>query len=206
VKLTPETINTITLPACRVDKVYFDDSLPGFGLRLRASGATSWVVQYDFGNRTRRITIGSTAVFPLAAARTAARKLLAAARLGRDPAAERRAGLHRSLERRVADKALAFLARGVEPACYLYRHYHPNGDLLYAGISLAPLRRQDRHLKAASWRDMICRILIEPFETREQALVAEQLAIRDEFPQFNTAHNKQRHPIQEIDRRDPETV
>ena len=98
----------------------------------------------------------------------------------------------------VVEKALGFLARNVEPACYLYRHYHPSGDLLYVGVSLQPLRRQDRHFQEADWRDMISYILIEPFETREQALAAEETAIRDEFPRFNTTHNRRRHPFQEV--------
>ena len=45
---------------------------------------------------------------------------------------------------------------------------------------------------------MISRIVIEPFATREEALAAEQFAIRTEFPKFNTIHNGHRHPIQEI--------
>jgi hypothetical protein len=114
--------------------------------------------------------------------------------------ARRRATLYQSLEQRIIEKALDFLARDIEPGGYLYRHYHPNGDLLYVGFSLKPLRRQAHHIKAAGWRTMICRILIEPFETREQAIAAEEAAIRDEFPGFNTTHNKQRHPFQEIQR------
>jgi hypothetical protein len=39
-------------------------------------------------------------------------------------------------EQQIALKALAFIQRRITPACYLYRHYHPNGDLLYVGISL----------------------------------------------------------------------
>jgi hypothetical protein len=45
---------------------------------------------------------------------------------------------------------------------------------------------------------MIHRILIEPFATREEALNAEQAAIRDEFPKFNAIHNGRRHPNQEL--------
>jgi hypothetical protein len=47
---------------------------------------------------------------------------------------------------------------------------------------------------------MIHRILIEPFETREEALVAEALAIRNELPKFNDTYNGRRHPIQELGR------
>ena len=107
------------------------------------------------------------------------------------------------LEQYVMRKALDFLKRDDEPECYLYRHYHPNGDLLYVGVSLEPLRRQDRHLKEADWRSMICRILIEPFETREEALAAEELAIRTEFPKFNSRHNERYHPLEEFARLTP---
>jgi hypothetical protein len=159
------------------------------------------MVQYRIDYRTRRVVIGKTSVFKLAEARTQARKLLAKVRLGGDPAADKKTAFDVGLEQRVLRKALAFLQRGIEPECYLYRHYHPSGGLLYVGISLEPLRRQDRHLKVATWRDMICRILIEPFETREEALAAEEVAIRAEFPKFNLTHNARRHPFQELARR-----
>ena len=91
-----------------------------------------------------------------------------------------------------------FLEQDREPECYLYRHYDPSGDLLYVGISLEPLRRQKRHSEQAAWRNMICQIVIEPFAKREDALAAEQLAIRTEFPRFNGVHNGHRHPVQEL--------
>jgi hypothetical protein len=98
----------------------------------------------------------------------------------------------------LAAKACWFLEEDREPECYLYRHYDPSGDLLYVGISLEPLRRQKRHSEQAAWRNMICQIVIEPFATREDALAAEQLAIRTEFPRFNGVHNGHRHPVQEL--------
>jgi hypothetical protein len=59
----------------------------------------------------------------------------------------------------IACKMRSFADKGVEPACYLYRHYDPNGDLLYAGISLDALRRQAKHM-AGEWRHLITQILI----------------------------------------------
>jgi hypothetical protein len=105
------------------------------------------------------------------------------------------------LEQQIIQKAKRFLDQKIEPACYLYRHYDPSGDLLYVGVSLEPLRRQSKHFDAAAWRHMICKIVIEPFETRDAALAAEQVAIRDEFPIFNRVHSGRRHPIQELSRR-----
>jgi hypothetical protein len=144
------------------------------------------------------VSLGDARKVDYETARKRARQLLAQVQLGRDPAAEKRAAPIQDLEQRTADKALGFLSRGIEPACYLYRHFHPDGDLLYVGISLEPLRRQDRHAKAASWRNLIHRIVIEPFMTREEALAAEQFAIRTEYPKFNTVHNQRRPPHREL--------
>jgi integrase len=89
-RLTPATIKTLALPAGIRDKTYFDDGLGGFGLRLRDGGAARWVVQYDFGGKTKRVTLGTTGMLELGAARAKARDILAAVRLGNDPAAEKR--------------------------------------------------------------------------------------------------------------------
>jgi integrase len=88
-KLTTTTIKTLTLPAGANDKTFFDDELPGFGVRLRAGGSAKLIVQYDLGGKTRRITLGATALLDLGEARKRAREILAARALGRDPAAEK---------------------------------------------------------------------------------------------------------------------
>jgi predicted GIY-YIG superfamily endonuclease len=101
-------------------------------------------------------------------------------------------GLAKTLHERVAGKFVQFLEAGIAPEAYLYRHYHPNGDLLYVGITLWMPDRTKRHLSEADWRDLICLIVVEPFTTREQALDAEQAAIRAEFPKYNRTHNGHR--------------
>jgi predicted GIY-YIG superfamily endonuclease len=82
-----------------------------------------------------------------------------------------------------------FIASSVTPACYLYRHYDPNGDLLYVGVSNEVMERQRRHREHSHWAAMVCHITIEPFATREEALNAEQLAIATEYPKHNVTHN-----------------
>ena len=89
-KLTEAKILTLKLPPGVTDKVFFDEDLPGFGVRVRAGGAQRWMVQYDTG-RTRRMTLGRTSALSLAKARTMARDILAAVRLGQDPAADKAA-------------------------------------------------------------------------------------------------------------------
>jgi integrase len=75
------------------DKIYFDDSLHGFGYRLRRTTGgkvlRSWVVQYKRAGATRRITLGSAEVLRAEAAKAAAKKVLAKVALGEDPQRDR---------------------------------------------------------------------------------------------------------------------
>ena len=87
-KLTQKAISGISLPAGRRESIFFDDGLPGFGLRVREGGSRNWVYQYKLGPKHRRITLGSlNAISPLKA-RERAGELHAMVRLGRDPAGE----------------------------------------------------------------------------------------------------------------------
>lgn len=60
------------------EQLLFDESLPGFGLRLRAGGSKTWIVQYRLGTKQRRMKIGTPAHLSLEAARRAARIVFAA--------------------------------------------------------------------------------------------------------------------------------
>jgi integrase len=85
-RLTTTTIKSLALPAGIADKVIFDDDLSGFGLRIRASGARSWLVQYNVGKRSRRMTLGSPETVGASEAREEAKRILARVKLGQDPA------------------------------------------------------------------------------------------------------------------------
>jgi integrase len=89
VKLTQKVADSLTLPAGRSEIIAFDDTLPGFGLRLRETGGRSWIFQYKVGVRQRRVTLGNANGVKLEQARAAAAKLHAQVRLGHDVAAER---------------------------------------------------------------------------------------------------------------------
>ena len=89
-KLTTTTAKTVVLPPGVADHIFFDGSLPAFGLRVREGGARTWVVQFDVAGKTRRMSLGTIATLDLGEARKRARDILAARTLGRDPASERR--------------------------------------------------------------------------------------------------------------------
>jgi integrase len=91
--LNARTVAALRMPTGKTDVIYFDDTLSGFGFRLRAGAGgkllRSWVTQYRRAGGTRRITLGPAGVLNAEQARLAARKVLAAAALGQDPQAER---------------------------------------------------------------------------------------------------------------------
>jgi len=89
VKLTAANIRALKLPPGVADKVFFDEDVPGFGLRMRASGVHSWMIQYAIAGRTRRVVLGLLTAVDPGKARATAKDLLAQARLGHDPAAEK---------------------------------------------------------------------------------------------------------------------
>jgi integrase len=88
-KLTQKIADALTLPAGRTEIIAFDDGLPGFGLRVRATGGRSWIYQYKVGPRQRRVTLGNAHAVKLEQARAIAANLHAQVRLGHDVAAER---------------------------------------------------------------------------------------------------------------------
>jgi len=100
VKITKTTVAELALADGKNDSIHFDDSLPGFGLRLRRSGGKvlrSYVAQYKRGGASRRILLGSADVLSAEKARAAAKTVLAKVQLGEDPQAER-------VERRTKDR------------------------------------------------------------------------------------------------------
>jgi integrase len=88
-KLTTTTVRGLELPIGIRDKTYFDDDLPGFGVRIRDSGARVYVVAYKAGGRNKRLVLGPITMLDSGKARSTAKDILARIRLGQDPAAER---------------------------------------------------------------------------------------------------------------------
>jgi integrase len=87
-KLTTDTIAKLKLPLGKNEIIIWDDDVPGFGVRLRAYGAT-YFFRYRHGARQPRVTIGKTTAISAQQARTAAAQLYARVKLGEDPAGER---------------------------------------------------------------------------------------------------------------------
>jgi integrase len=146
VRLTAPGIRGLALPAGKTDWIFWDADLPGFGLRLRAGGSRKWVVQYDTGRKSRRMTLGSTAVLDPGKARETAKSILAAVRLGKDPAgdiaAARNAPLAVSFGEEM-ERFLRFQQQRLKPRTLLEvdRHLRVHGKALH-GLELAKIDRR----------------------------------------------------------------
>lgn len=91
IRFTARSIDAFKPPASgQVD--YWDQAMPGFGLRLSASGRKSWVTMYRHEGMKRRMTIGTYPTLKLADARGMADDILRDAGHGLDPAALKKAG------------------------------------------------------------------------------------------------------------------
>jgi integrase len=85
-KLTAKNIHTLPLPSGKSEHVYWDDDVPGFGLRLRETGARRLIFQY--GRRpTRKMKLGAVSAVDFEKVRKTARSLYHRVQLGEDPAA-----------------------------------------------------------------------------------------------------------------------
>ena len=74
------------------DVVLWDSEMARFGVRVKPTGAMTYVVQYrNSAGRTRKLALGRVGVLTPEEARQAARKALAAVSGGGDPSAERHA-------------------------------------------------------------------------------------------------------------------
>lgn len=90
VRLTKTLVDELQPPA-KGQAFVWDSEVPGFAVRATVSGAKAWIVQMRVrGGKERRMTIGFCNKVPLDKARQEARKVLATADLGRDPAQERK--------------------------------------------------------------------------------------------------------------------
>jgi integrase len=96
-RLTDKAIRALTLPDGALDKTFFDDDVPGFGVRVRAGGSKVFVVQYNnLRNQTRRYSLGSVTTLDQGKARAEAKDLLARVRLGEDPFATKLEARHKA--------------------------------------------------------------------------------------------------------------
>jgi len=158
-RLTKAIVERLTLPPGTSDKIYFDDDLPGFGLRLREGGKRSWITQFRVGSKQRRVTIGTVKTTSLDAARNQARRILAKVHLGGDPQAEKAERRARAsitfrpmAERYLAEHAVKRLKPRsyIEVERHLKKHWAPLAEIPIRDVTRADVAAQLGRIAATS--------------------------------------------------------
>jgi integrase len=109
-RLTKSVIDDLPVPS--KDTVYWDDGLPGFGVKVTPKGRKVFIVMYRLagaGSRLRKYTIGPYGRITLPMARAQAQKIFAARLDGRDPAEEKKQSRRRLVVDRIDDLIERFI-------------------------------------------------------------------------------------------------
>jgi integrase len=159
-RLTEKVVQTAGLDPGQDDRIWFDDDITGFGLRVRRvkkwngaysnkEPAKSWMFQYRIGGKTRRLVIGQATAVKAGRARQIASELHAKVKLGRDPAIEKRISVERASHTfgTLIDKYLAQQRGHMRPNSYrqVARHLESHAAPLHA----LPVDAIDRQAIAA---------------------------------------------------------
>src|SRR6516162_6570155 len=103
-KITQDKVTRILLPQGKSEHIVFDETMPGFGIRIRAGDKgehRTFIAQYKIGAKHRRITLGDIRKVTLEDARKEAKRIFGSVAHGRDPAnekAERRSAASYTLD------------------------------------------------------------------------------------------------------------
>jgi integrase len=137
-KLTSRALDTLPLPS-RGRVEYFDESLPGFAIRIFPSGRRVFTLLYRMkGGRTKkkeRVDLGTYPPLTLAQARELATKLKAEIQLGKDPRRER------APARPTDASVIAPDGLTVKQLCEAYLIHPSGGGKLRAASTLPHYRR-----------------------------------------------------------------
>ncbi len=110
--LTAQFVESFRAPRNGKDReIAWDAKTPGFGLRVTAKGARTWVCMYRHNGRPRWLTLGTYPTMPLADARDQARDALNSAQQGRDPASEKQSNRAADPFAKLSERYLAEDAR-----------------------------------------------------------------------------------------------
>ena len=121
-KLDSRNVKTLIAPAGKDDVVIWDDTMPGFGVRLRGDNRT-YLIQFRVGVQQRRESLGDIRKVKLEDAKKVARQRFAQAQLGQDPARERHAAKLEAAAKRltfgvVAERYLEAKKARLRPTSY----------------------------------------------------------------------------------------
>ena len=145
-KLTPTAVRSAVLPKGKTEAIFFDDDIPGLGLRLREGGSRTFVFQYKRGRVQRRMNLGKAGALNLAEVRQLALQHYASVRRGEDPAADKADALRQAGETFgfYMDQYLDKLRQEYRPRSFteIQRHLAKHARSLHR-MQLAKIDRRD---------------------------------------------------------------
>jgi integrase len=145
-KLTANSVRTAELPAGKSEVIFFDDDIPGFGLRLRAQGSRTFIFQYKLGRAQYRLNLGKVEALNFAEVRKTALQHYASVKRGENPADDKAAALREASEtfKFYVDKYLDALRQRYRPRSFteIQRHLLKHARPLH-GMQLAKISRRD---------------------------------------------------------------
>src|SRR6516165_2064859 len=147
-KFTQASVDRFKLEAGKSEQIQFDESMPGFGLRIRVGDKAqhrTFIAQYKIGSKHRRINLGDVRKVTLENARKEARRIFGKVANGHDPAnekAERRSAASHTLDATIARyleaKATELKPRSLEEVeRHLKKDWQPLHNLAIASIGRA---------------------------------------------------------------------
>lgn len=158
-KLSDTKLAGLKLGPGETDKIFFDDEIAGFGVRLREGGSRKFVLHYRIGGNQRRYTVGAVGVLKLDEARQRALRALVDLGDGKDPAAQKAANKVDAKQSFLSEAKsyLEVLERRVEkgemkPRTYaeidrhLMKHWQPLHRLVLSSINRATVATRLREI------------------------------------------------------------
>jgi integrase len=157
IPITKVSLRRLTCPQGKAEAFYWDDQVPGLGLRAYSSGKRVWLLQYrDAGGRTRRIGLGDVNALDPEKAREAARAHLTQKAVGSDPAAKRRADRQAMRVGELVASYLDHLGRHARPSTLdqsrrnLNKYAEPLREEALTAVDRAAIHRLHKRLTSSA--------------------------------------------------------
>jgi integrase len=125
-RFTTANVRALVLPVGKSEAIFWDDDIPGLGVRLRVGGAKVWVFQYKLGQRNRRMTLGAVTAAEVSKVRATASDLYLRVKRGEDPQGAKIKAKIEAAEtfKAVAEEFLAYKQTEVRPGSYEGFQHH----------------------------------------------------------------------------------
>jgi integrase len=172
-KLNDTSVAGLTCPPGAKDVIVSDTAVPGFRVRVQASGAPTFLFAYKLGAVSRRLSLGTFGDVTTAAARKEAERLRGEVRGGRDPWGERKAAATSTLAAKREGRAKrAVDSFTVSALVDLYAAKHVQ--------RLRPATQRDVHSRLRQHLMPIAKKPVVSIGRREAALVVDRAVMAGE--------------------------